>query len=119
MRAHRFFYAPNAHSHWHSHTGKQTLYFVFGTGRIKKEGEEAFRVQPGDLVYVAPWGKALAWSNSGSVPRSLRVYGQRQDPMVGRSNGGRVPKRAIMMRSTMSCPVSGSIARQRRCPCVL
>jgi quercetin dioxygenase-like cupin family protein len=28
-----------------------------GTGRIKKEGEEAFHVQPGDLVYVAPGEK--------------------------------------------------------------
>jgi quercetin dioxygenase-like cupin family protein len=57
MRAHRFFYAPGAHSHWHSHTGEQALYFVAGRGRIKRSGEEAFDAKPGDLVYVAPGEK--------------------------------------------------------------
>lgn len=30
LRAHRFFYAPGGHSHWHSHTGEQALYVVAG-----------------------------------------------------------------------------------------
>jgi quercetin dioxygenase-like cupin family protein len=70
MRAHRFFYAPGSHSHWHSHTGEQALLFVAGRGRIKKSGEKAFEVGPGDLVYVAPGERH--WH--GSVPDQFLVH---------------------------------------------
>jgi quercetin dioxygenase-like cupin family protein len=70
MRAHRFFYAPGSHSHWHSHTGEQALYVVAGRGRIRKSGEKAFEVGPGDLVYVAPGEKH--WH--GAVPNQFLVH---------------------------------------------
>jgi quercetin dioxygenase-like cupin family protein len=70
MRAHRFFYAPGSHSHWHSHTGEQAIYIVAGRGRIRKSGEKAFEVGPGDLVHVAPGEKH--WH--GAVPNQFLVH---------------------------------------------
>jgi quercetin dioxygenase-like cupin family protein len=70
MRAHRFFYAPGSHSHWQVHTGEQALYVVAGRGRVKKSGEKAFEVGPGDLVYVAPGERH--WH--GAVPDQFLVH---------------------------------------------
>lgn len=70
MRAHRFFYPPGSHSHWHSHVGEQALYVVAGRGRIRKAGEGVFEVGPGDLVYVAPGEKH--WH--GAVPDQFLVH---------------------------------------------
>ena len=55
LRAHRFFYRPGAHSHWHVHDGEQAIYVVAGRGIVTRWGERnGTEVGPGDWVHVEP-----------------------------------------------------------------
>ena len=55
MRASRFTYEPGARSHWHTHSGEQSLYVVAGRGLVQLAGEDTARVVlPGSWVHVKP-----------------------------------------------------------------
>ncbi|MFQ5801610.1 MAG: cupin domain-containing protein [Candidatus Methylomirabilales bacterium] len=70
VRAYRVFFEPGSRTHWHAHGGEQILYVVAGKGRVKKAGEQAMEIGPGDIVYVAPGEKH--WH--GAAPRSFMVH---------------------------------------------
>ncbi len=39
-------------THWHTHSGEQTLYFLEGHGRAQLRGERAVDAAPGDLARI-------------------------------------------------------------------
>jgi len=39
-------------THWHTHTGEQTLYFLEGHGRAGVRGESPVDAEPGDLARI-------------------------------------------------------------------
>src|SRR4051812_3808195 len=41
-------------SHWHTHAGEQTLYFLEGQGRVQQRGERALDAAPGDVARIQP-----------------------------------------------------------------
>lgn len=39
-------------THWHKHSGEQTLYFLEGQGRAQQRGEPAVDAAPGDVARI-------------------------------------------------------------------
>jgi quercetin dioxygenase-like cupin family protein len=39
-------------THWHTHGGEQTLYFLEGKGRVQVRGERAVDAAPGDVARI-------------------------------------------------------------------
>ena len=71
MRAHRFFYRPGAHSHWHTHDGEQAIFVLAGRGFVARWGEDkGTPVGPGDWVHVEPGEKH--WH--GAAPDDVLVH---------------------------------------------
>ena len=50
----RVTFARGARSHWHTHSGEQTLYFLEGQGRVQVRGEDAVDAAPGDVARIPP-----------------------------------------------------------------
>ena len=47
-------FEPGCRNNWHSHTGGQILIAVGGTGYYQERGKAARRLNPGDVVEIAP-----------------------------------------------------------------
>lgn len=47
-------FEPACRNSWHSHTGGQILVAVGGVGYYQERGKEAIRMQPGDVIEIAP-----------------------------------------------------------------
>ncbi len=48
----RVTFGRGARTHWHTHTGDQTLYFLEGQGRVQLRGERAVAAAPGDVARI-------------------------------------------------------------------
>jgi quercetin dioxygenase-like cupin family protein len=48
----RVTFAHGGRTHWHTHTGEQTLYFLEGRGRAQARGERAVDAAPGDIARI-------------------------------------------------------------------
>ncbi|MEV2267776.1 cupin domain-containing protein [Nonomuraea africana] len=58
MRAHRFFYRPQARSSWHTHDGEQAILVLAGRGVLVRWGEsKGTEIGPGDWIHVEPGEK--------------------------------------------------------------
>ncbi|MGE9310853.1 cupin domain-containing protein [Niabella sp. CJ426] len=47
-------FEPGCRNNWHSHTGGQILVAVGGIGYYQERGKRAVRMEPGDVVEIAP-----------------------------------------------------------------
>jgi len=47
-------FEPACRNNWHSHTGGQILIAVGGTGYYQERGKAAIRMEPGDIIEIAP-----------------------------------------------------------------
>ncbi len=54
MRASIVSFTPGARTAWHSHALGQTLYCVYGVGRVQVEGEPVQELRPGDTAVIPP-----------------------------------------------------------------
>ena len=50
-------FEPGARTAWHSHPLGQTLMVTAGCGLVRKQGEPAQTIRPGDMVWIAPGEK--------------------------------------------------------------
>ncbi|MGN6308867.1 MAG: (R)-mandelonitrile lyase [Xanthobacteraceae bacterium] len=50
-------FEPGARTAWHTHPLGQTLYVIFGVGRVQKEGEPVREIRAGDTVWIPPGEK--------------------------------------------------------------
>lgn len=50
----RVTFAHGGHTHWHKHSGGQTLYFLEGHGRVQVRGERVVDAAPGDIARIPP-----------------------------------------------------------------
>jgi quercetin dioxygenase-like cupin family protein len=48
----RVTFGREARTHWHRHSGEQTLYFLAGQGRAQLRGEPAVDAAPGDVARI-------------------------------------------------------------------
>lgn len=47
-------FAPGCRNNWHKHTGGQILICIGGAGYYQERGKKARRLNPGDVVEIAP-----------------------------------------------------------------
>lgn len=47
-------FEPGCRNNWHSHTGGQILVAVGGVGYYQERGKAAVRMEPGDIIEIAP-----------------------------------------------------------------
>lgn len=47
-------FEPGCRNNWHSHTGGQILIAVGGVGYYQERGKAAIRMEPGDVIEIAP-----------------------------------------------------------------
>lgn len=59
-------FEPGCRNNWHKHTGGQILICVGGVGYYQERGKEARRLNPGDVVEIAP--NVVHWH--GAAPDS-------------------------------------------------
>lgn len=45
-------FEKGARSHWHTHVGEQTLFFLEGKGRVKIKGAKVMNAKPGDVFNI-------------------------------------------------------------------
>jgi len=48
----RVTFARGGRTHWHLHSGEQTLYFLEGQGRAQQRGDRAVDAAPGDVARI-------------------------------------------------------------------
>ena len=54
MRATNVTFTPGARTAWHQHPVGQTLWVVYGVGRVQIEGEPVVELRPGDTAIIPP-----------------------------------------------------------------
>ena len=54
MRATSVTFNPGARTAWHKHPVGQTLYVLYGSGRVCKKGDKPIVINPGDTVMIPP-----------------------------------------------------------------
>jgi 4-carboxymuconolactone decarboxylase len=52
MSVGRVTFAQGGRTHWHTHTGEQTLYFLAGRGRVQLRGDRAVDATPDDVARI-------------------------------------------------------------------
>ena len=70
MRATSVSFSPGARTAWHTHPVGQTLYVLYGVGRIQKQGEPPIVISPGDTVMIPP--NVMHWR--GAAPDRLMIH---------------------------------------------
>lgn len=70
MRATSVSFTPGARTAWHSHPVGQTLYVLYGVGRVQKQGEPPIVISPGDTVFIPP--DVVHWH--GAAPDRLMIH---------------------------------------------
>jgi quercetin dioxygenase-like cupin family protein len=65
----RVAFEPGARTAWHTHPLGQTLYVIFGVGRVQAKGGPVREIRAGDTVWIPPGEKHWhgASANSGMV----------------------------------------------------
>ncbi len=61
--ANRVAFEPGARTAWHTHPLGQTLYVVFGVGRVQAKGGPVREIKSGDVVWIPPGEKH--WHGAG------------------------------------------------------
>src|SRR5271154_1993938 len=70
LRATSVSFTPGARTAWHTHPVGQTLYVLYGSGRVQKAGEKPIVLSPGDTVQIPPDVKH--WH--GAAPDRLFIH---------------------------------------------
>lgn len=70
MRATSVTFNPGARTAWHKHPVGQTLYVLYGSGRVCKEGDKPIVINPGDTVVIPP--DVVHWH--GAAPDRLMIH---------------------------------------------
>jgi quercetin dioxygenase-like cupin family protein len=79
LTAARVTFDPGARTAWHTHPLGQTLYVVFGVGRVQTEGGPIREIRAGDTVWIPPGEKH--WH--GASPSSGMVHIAMQEAQDG------------------------------------
>ncbi len=85
----RVAFEPGARTAWHTHPLGQTLFVIFGIGRVQTEGGPIREIRAGDTVWIPPnekhWHGASPMNAHGSC-RHARVAGWQARELDGTSD---------------------------------
>lgn len=70
LRATSVSFTPGARTAWHTHPVGQTLYVLYGSGRVQMQGGKPIVLSPGDTVLIPPDVKH--WH--GAAPDRLFIH---------------------------------------------
>jgi quercetin dioxygenase-like cupin family protein len=70
MRATSVTFNPSARTAWHKHPVGQTLYVLYGSGRVCMKGDKPIVINPGDTVLIPP--DVVHWH--GAAPDRLMIH---------------------------------------------
>jgi quercetin dioxygenase-like cupin family protein len=70
MRATSVTFNPGARTAWHKHPVGQTLYVLYGSGRVCMKGDKPIVINPGDTVLIPP--DVVHWH--GAAPDRLMIH---------------------------------------------
>jgi len=70
LRATSVSFTPGARTAWHSHPVGQTLYVLYGSGRVQMQGAKPIVLSPGDTVQIPP--DVRHWH--GAAPDRLFIH---------------------------------------------
>jgi quercetin dioxygenase-like cupin family protein len=91
LRALSVTFNPGARTAWHKHPVGQTLYVLYGSGRVCREGEKPIAINPGDTVVIPPDVFALARRSGRWAYDSSRNVGghrhRRRDRVASEGDG--------------------------------
>jgi len=79
VAAARVAFEPGARTAWHTHPLGQTLYVIFGTGRVQTQGQPVREIKAGDVVWIPPGEKH--WH--GGAPTTGMVHIAMQESLEG------------------------------------
>ena len=79
VAANRVAFEPGARTAWHTHPLGQTLYVVFGVGRVQTKGSQIREIKAGDVVWIPPNEKH--WH--GAAPTTGMVHVAMQEALDG------------------------------------
>ena len=79
VAANRVAFEPGARTAWHTHPLGQTLYVIFGVGRVQTKGGPIREIKAGDVVWIPPGEKH--WH--GAAPTSGMVHVAMQESLDG------------------------------------
>src|SRR3979490_681426 len=100
-------FEPGARTAWHTHPRGQTLIVTAGVGRVQIEGGPIEEIRPGDVVWIPPGKRHLAWRlpYDGDDPPRHPGAPERQGRRVdGEGHGRAVHKRRDAIMSTGEPP---------------
>lgn len=83
VKVYRVFFAPGAHTNWHTHQEGQVLHIVAGMGRIGTLRESMIEVGPDDVVYICPGEKH--WH--GAAPERSMIHFATSPDSEGKDTG--------------------------------
>jgi quercetin dioxygenase-like cupin family protein len=75
----RVAFEPGARTAWHTHPLGQTLYVVFGIGRVQAKGGPIREIRAGDTVWIPPGEEH--WH--GASPKNAMVHIAMQESLEG------------------------------------
>jgi quercetin dioxygenase-like cupin family protein len=81
LRATLVRFDPGARTAWHTHPLGQTLYVVYGRGRVQTEGGPMIELKPGDTVWIPPGERH--WH--GAAPDTAMSHIAMQEALDGTS----------------------------------
>lgn len=79
LAANRVAFEPGARTAWHTHPLGQTLYVIFGVGRVQTKGGPIHEIKAGDVVWIPPGEKH--WH--GAAPTTCMVHVAMQESLDG------------------------------------
>jgi quercetin dioxygenase-like cupin family protein len=79
VAANRVAFEPGARTAWHTHPLGQTLYVIFGVGRVQAKGGPIREIKAGDVVWIPPGEKH--WH--GAAPTTSMVHVAMQEALDG------------------------------------
>jgi quercetin dioxygenase-like cupin family protein len=79
LAANRVAFEPGARTAWHTHPLGQTLYVIFGVGRVQAKGGPIREIRAGDVVWIPPGERH--WH--GAAPTNGMVHVAMQESLDG------------------------------------
>jgi quercetin dioxygenase-like cupin family protein len=79
LAANRVGFEPGARTAWHTHPLGQTLYVIFGVGRVQAKGGPIREIRAGDVVWIPPGERH--WH--GAAPTTGMVHVAMQESLDG------------------------------------
>ena len=103
LRATSVSFTPGARTAWHTHPVGQTLYVLYGSGRVQMVGAKPIVLSPGDTVHITARCRSIGTARRPTVCSSTWRF-PKTPPMAAAPNGWRRSQTQTTTRLPSSPP---------------